>query len=89
MIKPIQYYKDKSLLTFQKRINYAPNCYIERTSRKFRNKEYLVSSNYMDNSLISTLIYVKKAGDWIKSKLKYFRNGKCYMIVRSQNDRMV
>ena len=85
-IKPIlrNYYTDERPLLFQKRIYYAKGCFIDKTSRFFFNKEYILTSNYIDNNLLSTLIYVKKAGKWVKSKLKLFENNKCYKTLRSE-----
>lgn len=38
-----------------------------------------------NGDLIHKLYYIKnQAGDWIKSKLKYFENNKCRRVVRSQ-----
>lgn len=70
-IKPIQFYTDERPQLFKKRIDYAQGCYLERNIRKFKDREYTLYSNYIDEKLLSTLIYVKKAGNWIKSKLKY------------------
>lgn len=85
-IKPIQYFSDDRPQLFKKRIYYAQGCYLERNIRKFKDCEYTLSSNYIGDKLLSTLIYVKKAGTWIKSKLKIYDNGKCYKSLRSCNN---
>lgn len=37
------------------------------------------------NELIHKLYYLKdNAGNWIKSKLKYFKGGQCFKIIRSE-----
>lgn len=76
---------DYSLSAFRRRIQYSQYGYIEKTVKKFKDKEVELSSNYVDNNLLCTLIYVKQAGKWLKSKLKYYRDGKVYKTLTSDN----
>ena len=68
---------------------YAYKCYIERDYGEFKGYELAVQRNYLNGQLASTLISIKKAGEWVKSKLKYFSNGRKTKVLRGQNDRMV
>lgn len=69
-----------------RRIDYRPNCYIEKEIVKLKENTILVSRNYLDNKLSSTLFYVKnKAGNWVKSKLKYIEDG-VLKVIRSERN---
>lgn len=55
-----------------RKIQYAPNCFIEREIGKYKGYNIMVSKNFTDNKLTSRLIYIKdKSGNWLASKLKY------------------
>ena len=90
-IKPItNYFTDERPLLFKHKVYYAPNCFLEENIKKFKGKNFLIRNDYVDNKLISTLIYMTKAGKWVKSKLKIFREGKLAKTIRSQkSDRVV
>lgn len=90
-IKPItNYIPDDRPLLFKHKVYYEPNCFLEENIKRFKGKNFLIRNDYVNNKLISTLIYMTKAGKWVKSKLKIFREGKLAKVVRSQNgDRMV
>jgi len=80
---------DYSFMAFRKRIYYGCGGYIEKSVKKFKDKEVELSSNYIDNKLYCTLIYVKKAGEWLKSKLKYYKDGKLEKVLTSDNKNKV
>lgn len=92
MILPIytKYYRIDKPPVFKKHIKYSKNGFIEKTVYKFKDKEFEVSSNYIGSDLLCTLIYVKQAGEWLKSKLKYYKDGKVYKTLTSdKNDKTV
>ena len=75
---------------FQKRVYYSKYGFIEKTVYKFKDKEVEISKNYLNEQLLCTLIYVKQAGKWVKSKLKYFKDGKvCKTLTSSKDDKTV
>jgi hypothetical protein len=68
-----------------RRIYYLPNGFLEKDIVKLKDHTLLITRNYPNGELSSTLFYLKdQAGRWIKSKLKYFEDGmqKC---IRSEN----
>jgi len=65
---------------------YYPNCFVEKEIGLFKGKEVIISKNFINDKLSSRLIYVKdKAGKWLKSKLKYFEDGK-WKVLRGENN---
>lgn len=69
-----------------KRINYLPNGFIEKDIVRLKNHTLLITRNYPNGELTSTLFYVKnKAGDWVKSKLKYIEDG-VLKVIRSERN---
>lgn len=69
-----------------KRTYYLKNSFIENDIIKLKEHTILISKNYPEGKLSSTLFYVKdKYNNWVKSKLKYFENG-VQKIIRSENN---
>ena len=58
-----------------KKYIYYPNCWNEITEGKFKDYSFKVYNNFINGQKGSTLIILKKAGKWIKSKLKYMLDG--------------
>lgn len=50
---------------------YYPNCWNEITKGKYKDYSFTIYNNYEFSKKCSTLIVLKKLGEWIKSKLKY------------------
>jgi len=50
---------------------YYPNCWNEVSNGKYKDFSFTIYNNYEFGNKCSTLIVVKKMGNWIKSKLKY------------------
>jgi hypothetical protein len=68
-----------------KRTYYLADCYWEKDIINLKDYTVSITRNYLENELVSKLIYVKdKAGKWVKSKLRYFENGK-WKVTRSEN----
>ena len=66
--------------------HYYPNCYVEKEVGSIKDKEVTISKNFMNDKLTSRLICVKdKADKWLKSKLKYFEDGKWKTLKRENN----
>lgn len=61
---------------FPKKNIYAPNCWNEMSEGSFKNYNFKVFKNYINGTYGSTLIVLKNGEKWIKSKLKYFEDGK-------------
>ena len=80
-----------SEIIFRHRVTISKGCYLEENIKNFKDKQVLIRNDYVDDKLISTLIYVSKAGKWLKSKLKVFHDGKRIQTLesRNKNDRMV
>ena len=74
-----------SEIIFRRKIVIERGCFIEENVKKFKDKQVLIRDDYVDNKRILTLIYVSKAGKWLKSKLKVFNNGKKIQILESKN----
>lgn len=72
------------VLTHTKTSKYAYKCYIDKFYGTYKGHDLFVQRNYINNKLCSTLISIKKAGEWVKSKLKYFDNGRQTKILRSK-----
>jgi hypothetical protein len=69
-----------------KRIYYLPNGFMEKDIIKLKDHTLLITRNYPNGELSSTLFYLKdQAGRWIKSKLKYFEDG-IQKTIRSENN---
>ena len=68
-----------------KRTYYLPNGFLEKDIVKLKDHTLLITRNYPNGELNSTLFYLKdQAGRWIKSKLKYFEDG-MQKVIRSEN----
>lgn len=59
-----------------KKVPYAPGCWNEITEGKFKEYSFKIYNNFVEYEKGSTLIILKKCGNWVKSKLKYVLNGK-------------
>lgn len=75
-IKPIQPTTDKYLtfgITTKQPIKkiYAPGCWNEVSEGKYKDYTFTIYNNYQNKIKCSTVIILKKLGEWIKSKLKY------------------
>ena len=65
---------------------YYPNCYIQNEVGLFKGREIIISKNFIDDKISSRLIYIKdKTGKWLKSKLKYFEDGKWKILKGEKN----
>lgn len=63
---------------------------IQETGYINKKKLDIYSAYSEDGELIHKLYYLSDhLGNWIKSKLKFFHNGKCYKVIRSKNDRIL
>ena len=52
---------------------------------KIKNTTVDIYTRYHDNGDINyKLYYIKKANEWIRSKLKYFKGNKVYQIIRGE-----
>ena len=68
-----------------KRIYYSLNSFLEKDIVKLKDHTLLITRNYPNGELNSTLFYLTdKAGRWIKSKLKYLEDG-AQKTIRSEN----
>lgn len=83
-MKILSYYTDDRPLLFKKRIYHTKGCYIDKNVRRIKDAEFTLTSTYVNDNLLSTLIYAKKAGAWVKSKLKYYKDGKLYKSIYSE-----
>lgn len=63
-------------------INHNPRVRVEKEVGFYKDHHITLTKNYLDNQLISRLIYVKdNTGKWLKSKLKYFQDGKWKVLM--------
>lgn len=63
---------------------------IQETGYINKKKLDIYSAYTEDGELIHKLYYLSDhLGNWIKSKLKFFQNGKCIRVIRSKNDRIL
>lgn len=88
IIQPIQQNSPKMGLNRvpTKRIYYLPNGFMEKEIIKLKDHTLLITRNYPNGELSSTLFYLKdQACRWIKSKLKYFEDG-IQKTIRSENN---
>lgn len=76
------------ITTNRKISKYTYNCFIEKSKGSYKGYDLSIQKNYINNRLCSTLICISKAGKWIKSKLKYFENGRQTKVLRSKNERV-
>ena len=67
-----------------KKTYYLADCWLEKDFGSYKGFDISITKHFMENKLVSKLFYVKKAGKWIQSKLKYFENGKC-KVTRSES----
>jgi hypothetical protein len=67
-----------------KKIYYLADCWLEKDFASYKGFDISITKHFMGNKLISKLFYVKKAGEWIKSKLRYFEDGK-WKVTRSES----
>ena len=64
---------------------YAPAKYLTEDFGRFKDYKIHITKSYINDKLSQKLFYVTdSAGKWIKSKLKYFEDGK-WKITRSEN----
>ena len=73
-VSPIKIYKQTIITRYGRRI-----------SGSSRGYEYDVFIKEDNGQIEHKLYYVRKAGEWIKSRLLYFSNNKQYKEIRSQN----
>lgn len=75
------------ILKNTKKCYYASHCWNVKTFGKYKDYDIKVFEDYINGQFCSTLISISKAGKWIKSKLKYFEDGKKKMLWSYANDR--
>ena len=69
------------ILKNYKKYTYDYKSFICMESGKFRDYDIKIRQDYKKGKLFSSLISINKAGRWVKSKLKYFENGKCVKTI--------
>lgn len=74
-IKPVEN-TNFGILKSTKKCVYAPNCWNTKTTGNYKDYEIRVFDNYINGRFCSTMICLRKAGEWVKSKLRYFEDGK-------------
>ena len=83
-IEPIQ--QTFGITTSRKITKYAYNSYIEKSKGTYKGHDLYIQKNYLNGRLASTMICLSKAGEWVKSKLKYIENGERKVLRTSSGE---
>lgn len=73
-------------VSFGMKFKTIPTSYGKRISGSARGYDYDVFVKEANGQIVHKLYYVKKAGQWIKSRLLYFVDNKQVKEVKCQND---
>ena len=78
ILSPFKFYKPTFGILSKPPIKkvYAPNCWNEVLEGEYKDCTFTIYNNHQFGMKGSTVIIYRKAGEWIKSKLKYIMDGK-------------
>ena len=62
--------------TSPRRKEYAPNCWNDISEGTYKDYSFLIYENYENGRKGPVMIILRKAGLWIKTKIKYVLDGK-------------
>ena len=58
-----------------KRREYAPDCWNDISEGAYKDYSFLIYENYEDGKKGPVMIILRKAGTWVKTKIKYMLGG--------------
>ena len=73
------------ILKSNKSYIYGYKSCINNMTGKYKDYNIKVRNDYVLGELHTSLIYISRYGEWIKSKLRYFENGKVSKVFYSSS----